>query len=136
MHTVKSVPDSYFSFFRGFEYKLGKTYTQPNSFDGLKKFYPYDGILIVEGFHSYSVDCNYRKDNPYYFNVYSPDKSRHIESYETKLHNTVLIDCVIPKGTPYYVNESGEYVSTAIKIMGETNTKEIGLNIPGLCNKK
>ena len=66
----------------------------------------------------------------YAVNVYSPDGKEFIEYYE--LIRLVLIDCVIPKGTIYCVNEVGEYVSERIKPICFTDAEKEGINIPEL----
>lgn len=142
------VPDKYFSYFKGFEYESGKAYTMSTeTFDYLKRYTFHDWVSITKGFHSYDVDCKYEcvkvkmKNNTFLpvrvctFNVYSPDKFKHLEYYAFN-QCPIIIDCVIPKGTPYYVNDCGEYVSLSIKIIGETDITAAGIDIPELNNRQ
>ena len=70
---------------------------------------------INEGFHSYSAtECR----------VVRTHSSDGIRTYISVLHDTTKLDCyanaaimkcVIPKGSQYYLNNRGEYVSNKIK---------------------
>lgn len=53
-----------------------------------------DILKIRKGFHSY------KKTNKYLFYA--------------KQHMHTIMNCVIPKGTKYYLNEKGEYVSESL----------------------
>ena len=109
------------SYFTGFEYELGKTYYD-SYLSIIHANEPQLGACIFVGFNSYSTECKItrkeqttvsgdkKKDE---IEVYSPDGGELVECYE--LDNLLMIDCVIPKGATYYVNELGEYVSESIK---------------------
>lgn len=60
-----------------------------------------DYMLINQGFHSYS--CKYR-------DVMKVSRNPNIH------HNLVLMNCIIPKGATYYLNERGDYVSKLIPV--------------------
>jgi hypothetical protein len=67
-----------------------------------------DGNLIDEGFHSYSLPLVKRA-------------RAFLESRLTPVE-TAILECTIPKGTEYYYNPvMGEYVSTAIVPIKETD---------------
>ena len=118
---VSENPNKVVSYFTEFEYELGKTYydEELSILNGYGSCH-YAGIFV--GFNSYSTECKItrkeqttvsgdkKKDE---IEVYSPDGGDLVEYYE--LDNLLMIDCVIPKGATYYVNELGEYVSESIK---------------------
>lgn len=67
---------------------------------------------IYEGYHSYSVNCSVRDVTPtemFVNNYYFCDD----EFTGRQVH---LVECIIPKGTTYYLNEFMEYVSENIVI--------------------
>ena len=114
-------PNKVMSYFTGFVYKLGKTYYDDyiSTLDWCNNSF---GVCIFVGFNSYSTECKIRRKErttasgekkKYSIEVYSPDGREFIEWYEPK--GLLLMDCVIPKGTTYYINELGECVSERIK---------------------
>ena len=56
---------------------------------------------IREGYHSCSFDSNILK------------------SYQVMVSDSVIVKCIIPKGTKYYTDGNGNYVSENIIIIGE-----------------
>ena len=114
-------PNKVVSYFAEFEYELGKTYYD-KELSRLDACSSCHYVCIFVGFNSYSTECKItrkeqttvsggKKKNE--IEVYSPDGKELVECYE--LDNLLMIDCVILKGTAYYVNELGEYVSESIK---------------------
>lgn len=127
----------YLSFFRGHVYIPKKAYVQPDAFSyNVTKFSDKNNVDIAIGFHSYSRECKFVKIMQNLLHVYSPDETHVCEYYPFEIGNLVLIDCIIPKGTPYYINERGEYVSSNITIVGETDLKAMGIDIPELNSTK
>ena len=129
LHVIKIMspsdkPGKYSSYFENFTYEDGKAYKAidfptGHEWDG----YNNDYVCIFTGFHSYSVNCKFiRKTTPEdIVCVYSPENYKKLEYYE--LNDAVFVDCVIPKGTRYYVNSEGEYVSKEIKVIGKKEIK-------------
>lgn len=125
----------YLSYFREFIYALNVPYSQPiePKSDGIQRW-----GCKTKGFHSYDVNCRMSKrkgERDDIMDVFSPNNKLFLEYYSL-LHNLVIVDCIIPKGTTYYVNENGEYVSENIIIVKETDTKELGIDIPELVNNR
>lgn len=74
---------------------------------------------IDKGFHSYStgikaIDHDTHIDI-YYDDIYSKE-DRFITSY---VKPVIRVAGIIPKGSRYYLNEQGEYVSDQIKLLSE-----------------
>jgi hypothetical protein len=76
-------------------------------------------LSVGSGFHSYGTACIV-KEYDRSLNVYPPQKRYHIGSYN--LYKLRRIECTIPKGSRYYVNDDLEYVSD--KIIVNRITKE------------
>jgi len=71
---------------------------------------------IYRGMHSYSCKCQIKLYGEIPSNVCPYiDGGGYLGHYNIKL-NLLLVLCSIPKGTTYYVNENGEYVSESIKM--------------------
>lgn len=66
---------------------------------------------VGDGFHSYGMACNIQEFDVY-LKVYPPCGSYHIGYYT--LYKLRRIECIIPKGSHYYVNDDLEYVSNKI----------------------
>lgn len=85
--------------------------------DSLQLFWKPVGV-INQGFHSYSKSCKIRLGN----NIIVDDRAPiEIGSNKDWLLDRIIytdnlhyLDCIIPKGSHYYVNSDGEYVSDAI----------------------
>lgn len=77
-----------------------------------------DFSYITEGYHSYdkSIECKYYKDCDVVkvgdLEIYSPDGPLS-SIFPPKL---CIVECTIPKGTKYCLNERGEYVSEQIRV--------------------
>ena len=106
--------------YRNTTYEIGKTYT-------LTKTIPF-GILdgttygkIEFGFHSYHPSVVFVKKDDKYGGILSirNERMRELDYFPLKLYGNSLlrVDCVIPKGSEYYLNDRGEYVSNQIKIV-------------------
>lgn len=111
------------SAFIGFPYELNEVYSIN------KDLFIFPAILgrgtgygILEGFHSYSTNVIYKYDNAC-INVYN--KNVWINSFSAYFYTGLSIaSCIIPKGSTYYLNELGEYVSDKIKILTVFKIKE------------
>jgi len=72
---------------------------------------------IQEGFHSYSIECVtkiVRTVCGRSIKVYNSDKDDEVLLDYYEISSTCKLECLIPKGSLYYVNEWGEYVSESI----------------------
>jgi len=105
-------------------YQDGKTYESDRPIEILKEHKVLSLSLIkvnsiLNGIHSYSCDCVIL----HYGDVFAiTDKyGSTLETYKSNV--AVVVECSIPKGTAYYVNEHGEYVSDKIKIENITDIK-------------
>lgn len=98
-----------FAYYMEFQYKEGETYKLPTSamFE-IQTWYRYDG------FHSYSQDVKVS----FYRGEYLAVRSQNMGfiDYLQLNQNLVIVECTIPKGTHYYMNQRGEIVSDQIKI--------------------
>lgn len=97
-----------------FEYRIGETYSMNNDEIILHRL-KY-GYIIEEGFHSYSSDSKIEVH---------PDMMEILNARDMCVDRMsiysectyVKVECIIPKGSEYYVNKDGEYVSNNIKII-------------------
>lgn len=97
------------SYYNGFAYELNKVYELGT--DIVPIFSPYrDGYEISIGFHSYANNCQLL-DRRWHYIVTSPD-NRARDCYSRE--DLVLVRGYIPKGSHYYLNDYGEYVSDKI----------------------
>lgn len=109
------------SYFKRFKYEIGECYRVPKltvkSDCGLR--------MISEGFHSYCKDFNMCKlyngiglisgD----FEIHYPYEVFYYNDRATgKWAKLVILHCIIPVGSTYYVNTEGCIVSDAIEIIG------------------
>ena len=83
-------------------------------------------IDIYKGYHSYSKKCRFVKsfyDNTTYtyITVFPPKKKENLNTFINGLtyNNNVIYKAIIPKGTIYYQNRDGEYVSEKIIVTDE-----------------
>lgn len=68
-----------------------------------------------EAFHSYSKEFFDVKADDRHITLFAKGTIRCIDFY--KIKNALIMDCIIPKGTKYAVNEIGEVVSESIKVV-------------------
>lgn len=91
----------------------------------------YDEYRIYKGYHSiadeYSARCFYGSFMEYekycFYNAYGPYDEED-EEMEQEGRRMIIVECVIPAGSYYYVNETSEIVSDMI-IIGRDVTGEI-----------
>lgn len=85
-----------------FEYKLGKTYSTTFKESEVKQrlYRKFEGKMISKGFHSNASRNNFNYSHP------------------TGVNPTVLVKCIIPKGTRYYTSES-DIPTSDIEIVSE-----------------
>ena len=105
---VRGDYDSNASFFMAFKYEEGKEYSMDKLAENAKYEASFDCYTVNEGFHSYPMfedDCNKLE---YVFHVESPTL---YTAYSIK-----CMECVIPKGSRYYVNEKKEMVSERLLV--------------------
>lgn len=82
--------------------------------------------LINKGFHSYCFET-VKIYVDYYSNIFSHETIQEISIYTKFGRNDkfvgdigkyIIAECIIPKGSTYYINEFGEIVSDKISITG------------------
>ena len=97
-------------FFRGFQYDLHKQYLtelkEPRWDCVLDKY------IINHGFHSYSKKVKMAIDEDY-IHVFYPSCGVALAVYSSVAN---IVNGIIPKGSHYYLNDDGEYVSDSIII--------------------
>ena len=75
------------------------------------------GIYKIDvGLHSYSPKCTIVVKSYNWVNILSPELLK-IGEYYVSLDTTCMLLCVIPKGSIYYVNKNGEYVSSKLTVI-------------------
>lgn len=114
--------DDIFSYYNDFAYKIGEVYNTKLGKPHLSDTYWGEMNVINHGFHSYSVKVKIRKRDSQLLNAIL--NSRYADGFlKTFKHpnrgigNMAVADCIIPKGSAYYLNSYGEYVSDSIKII-------------------
>lgn len=111
---IKDKDEKLWSYYYDFTYKEGMLY---NTKIGVLISIGGWNRSICEGFHSYSNHCEIRI-NRSVFIIY-PNTGKYLDILTG---NLVRLNCIIPKGSEYYLNERGEYVSNQIKII---NVKDV-----------
>lgn len=106
-----------FSFHYKFNYFKNRKYEINNLEINDYSFISY--YTITKGFHSYSNDCKIIPLQSNFFKIIYNNK--YVDAYPTPF---VKASCIIPKGSEYYLNENGEYVSNSIKIISVKNVLE------------
>lgn len=112
--------DCLLSLFENFKYKEGETYTADIVIREIE--YPNEvDYEISEGLHSYSPDCRIivglDYDDKRHAVVVPKNDNLVLSGFIIYSDITIIkVNCIIPKGAEYYVNENGEYVSNMIKI--------------------
>ena len=120
----------YFYAYKGSEYVLNKLYVEYNIKPVKSCLPPFDPTYeIRRALHSYSTEnirleaCDGVYQGESFVRIMthratpmSPVKIGSGERYRTGEIKLALILCVIPKGTPYYVNEKGEIASERLLV--------------------
>lgn len=103
------------SLYRFYEYSLNKVYSMEiNSPYEIPSKIRNSHYSITLGFHSYSPSMTYtRVYHDLFWTVNSNNKGMILDTF-TNTNNTVKVKGFIPKGSHYYLNENGEYVSDSI----------------------
>lgn len=126
----QSNKESLLSLCYNFKYEEGETYSLDKELECVK-----DGIVsIFEGFHSYSNYCKVLIGNVPGYDSNEARKVAMVTSEGNNILSTismysgdvkwVKMNCIIPKGSEYYLNEYGEYVSDKIKICNKNKILE------------
>lgn len=90
---------------------------------------------IAEGYHSLAKDeFILHKVLPNSYDLRSVEKDVTLEYLITDTE--LIVDFVIPKGTAYYLNEYGEYVSETIRMVGDTEQVTVLAENGEIVNKK
>lgn len=108
---VRKIPLS--SYYTNYLYILNEVHTTEPIKINHSLIYHGEEWKIQKGFHSYSVECTTEISCGQNIQVYSSDDDAILLDYY-KMSNTCKLECLIPKGSLYYVNEWGEYVSESI----------------------
>ena len=104
------------SYYTNYPYILNEVHTTEPIKTDHSLFYIGEEWKIQKGFHSYSVGCTTKivqGVHEWNIRVYDSDKNTVLLDYY-EMSSTCKLECLIPKGTLYYVNEYGEYVSESI----------------------
>lgn len=110
--------DTVMSYYYDQEYRTGETYTLNRDIKPVTVKYERGSVCfynINKGFHSYSPD-KIKMRHTRYGVIRAESTNRHILDYYDMKYKLVRVDCTIPKGTTYYENEDGEFVSHTITI--------------------
>lgn len=113
----KVVKKSLLSYYENYSYILNEVHvTELDSPSHTKYYYGAEDWKIRSGFHSYSMDCKADLANSQtslFVRILRPhDNFAAIDCYEKDA--TCILECAIPKGSIYFLNEEGEYVSDHI----------------------
>ena len=97
------------SYFKGFTYEINKLYeTEVNPIKDI------DCNMISKGFYSYSKNNKLTFSGGLLYVCANLLETSEIYSKYSDNDGLVVVECVIPKNSEYYVNESGEIVSNQI----------------------
>ena len=101
------------SYYRNFIYILDRIYNTNIRFVSKQ--------AIVNGFHSYSSKhCQIKITLSNILSILN--KNRNLKLDDFIYHNNIIrVNGIIPKGSKYYLNDKGEYVSNSIKLLGYEN---------------
>ena len=119
------------SLYRRFEYQLNTTYKAKLTFN--KSIVAKTGKVllyeITEGIHSYSTECELKRVSVPNSDVLAAEEYKEVEFLNVikneslmdciclNIHpNAVLVKCIIPEGSIYFINESEEIVSNQIML--------------------
>lgn len=111
------------------EYKVGETYTSNPIKTKLYGSRPH--LIILEGIHCYSAKTKALMTNDTFgkkiLMIYSLRFLNGKYKYSPLLSwgpYSVIMECIIPKGTVYYENENGEIVAQKLKVIREFKIEE------------
>ena len=96
-----------------------EAYTSPHH---CIRYFPGETKSVKKFSFAYVDACGWRVNVNKGLHSYSKDRSNVVYEKHTetlKRYNRVLIKCIIPKGTPYFTNKEGEYVSLKLQMPGE-----------------
>jgi len=113
--SLTSKADTLSSIYMGFNYEIGKEYTST-----IGEVFGSPVYCIDEGFHSYSLGCTVSAIGKLTM-VFASKTVHQLDVYGSE---TILVKCIIPKGSSYYLNENGEYVSNKIKLLKKYTYEE------------
>lgn len=101
------------AYYQEFQYSIGEVYKTEMSVPMFSN--PCKVFYIDEGFHSYSAeDCNTIITEALFepiITIFHKFLLLRLDAYM----DACILECVIPKGSVYYLNHRGEYVSNKIK---------------------
>lgn len=102
---------TYRSYFMPFEYKPNKEYNE--ELQDSPSVDQQDGsFLLLKGFHSYFGNLAVCIDDTGKMNIWNRDgKGKWVATYSSI---SIIVECVLPQGTHYYVNENNEVISDRI----------------------
>lgn len=119
----KNYDGSYLSLYAFYTYECGRVESNPGASLILEQDYHNDKLYYIEeGFHSYGdrVDILMM---PYgkRMRFVAEFRGAIVDSGTFFTDNLEVVDCVIPKGSKYYMNERDEYVSDKIIVKGPSD---------------
>jgi hypothetical protein len=102
------------AYYRNFHYSIGEVFKTEIS---VPMYSPCKVFYIEEGFHSYSnQECKTAITETLSEPIITVFHMFHGELYRLDAYmDACILECVIPKGSIYYLNHKGEYVSNKIK---------------------
>ena len=102
------------AYYRNFHYSIGEVFKTEIS---VPMYSPCKVFYIEEGFHSYSnQECKTAITETLSEPIITVFHMFHGELYRLDSYiDACILECVIPKGSIYYINPRGEYVSDKIK---------------------
>lgn len=123
------IDNKIYSLYQGFEYQLNTVYNAKLSFS--KSIVIKTGKVIsyeiTAGIHSYSTECSLKRVFVPNTDVLATEEDKEIEFLNVIKNeslmdsiclnfypNRVLVKCIIPKDSIYFINENGEIVSNQI----------------------
>lgn len=116
-------------YYTDFPYKLNEIHITELDAPKFNTF----NFIISKGFHSYSpnqckIEYYKRKNKPglYIGSIYTIYSKKAILD-SLPANDTVILECVIPKDSLYYINEHGEIVSNRIKPLKVIKEECVGL---------
>ena len=105
------------SYYRDFEYVIGKTYSREKVVMWNNEGSNY--VEISHAFHSYKTNVKIHHFPNLVLNdiVVLDKKNKSLDDFPD-LEEMVILECTIPKGSECYVNKHGEIASNAIRVDG------------------
>lgn len=130
---------SYYVGSDGFVYGLVKNGENVVNGDGIFKYYGeimFEGRTVYGAIHSYSYNERFSKpfieEDEFCTILYIGKDEGYMATatYDLSAFDTLIMDCVIPAGSKYAINEKGEVISDTIKVLGFIEPIDFVNNLP------